>query len=159
MASVGLRDPAFRKALPPGFARDGFDRTSARETFRDLLRRVLDHADFDAALDHFADDLVSTRHALLFGQMEQVARVASLGMASRVRARENLLYQLRTADERVTVACYGTTLKFPAHVREALEFALTGREFAVNELPGGLDDAGKLVLVRRLVREGLVRLL
>jgi hypothetical protein len=32
----------------------------------------------------------------------------------------------------------------------------TGR-FTARGLPGGLDDAGRLVLVRRLIREGFLR--
>jgi hypothetical protein len=35
-------------------------------------------------------------------------------------------------------------------------FALSGRPFVVRDLPGQLDDAGKVVLVRRLLREGLL---
>jgi hypothetical protein len=35
--------------------------------------------------------------------------------------------------------------------------ALGSPRFVVKDLPGDLDDAGKVVLVRRLVREGIVR--
>src|SRR5690606_3957572 len=62
VARVGLEDSELRRSLPVGFAHAGFDRTKARATFRDLLRRVVEKADADAALDHFAEDLVSTRH-------------------------------------------------------------------------------------------------
>lgn len=56
----------------------------------------------------------------------------------------------------VTVDCYGRTISFPIHAREVVGFALNHSEFAVRELPGDLDDAGKLALIRRLIREGLV---
>lgn len=38
----------------------------------------------------------------------------------------------------------------------AVRFALSKPRFAVRELPGDLDGEGKLALVRRLIREGLV---
>jgi hypothetical protein len=48
---------------------------------------------------------------------------------------------------------------FPAHAREEVEAVVGAEEpFTVAELPGSLDAAGRLVLVRRLVREGLLRI-
>ena len=41
--------------------------------------------------------------------------------------------------------------------RPAVLHALTTERFRVRDLPGNLDDAGKLVLVRRLIREGLLQ--
>ncbi len=37
-----------------------------------------------------------------------------------------------------------------------MKFALRGSPFAVCDLPGQLDEPGKLVLVKRLIREGLL---
>jgi ribosomal protein L16 Arg81 hydroxylase len=159
LALVGLRDPAFRKSLPPGFARADFDRSTAREAFRDLLRRFAESAEFDAALEHFIGDLVSTRHPLIPGQFEQVQRLAALTAETRVGVRPSLIYQLREDAGSVNVACYGATLTLPAHAAEPLRFALTHDAYTPRDLPGDLDDAGRLVLVRRLVREGLVQIL
>jgi hypothetical protein len=47
-------------------------------------------------------------------------------------------------------------ITLPAHAREPLEYAISTPRFTMADLPGDLDDAGKAVLLRRLVREGLV---
>ena len=159
VAMVGARDPAFREGLPVGFATDGFDRGAARETFRELLRRIGDLADFDGALEHFVDDLVSSRHALVPGQLEQVRRAESLSADSMLGARPSVLHRVREGSDDVALECYGSTLRFPAHVAPALRFALASASFRVRDLPGTLDDAGKIVLVRRLVREGILRVI
>lgn len=159
VARVGLADDELRRTLPPGYASQGFDRTKARETFRDLLMRVVAKADFDAALDHFAEDLVSTRHPLLYGQMQQIQRLATLSVDDRASARPNLLYHLRRDAENVTLAAYGGRITLPVHAAEALEHALTHDDYRIGDLPGDLDDPGKLVLMRKLVREGLVEIL
>lgn len=159
VARVGLEDSELRRTLPPGFARPGFDRGPARAFFEELLARVAEKADLDGALDHFADDLISTRHPLLYGQMQQIHRLQDLTIDDRVSPRPNLLYQLTRDDERVTVACYGGTMSLPLHAAEPLEHALTHEDYRVGDLPGDLDDAGKIVLVRKLVREGLVEIL
>ncbi len=158
LSVASLEDPAFRRGLPAGFAAPGYDRTAAREIFRDLLRKLAD-APFDGVLDHFVDDIVSTRHALLWQQMDQIRALDSLSLDSRAGVRPNLIYRTEQAAEHIRVACYGKEVSLPLHAAEPTLFALESRRFAVRDLPGVLDDAGKLVLVRRLVREGMLMLL
>ena len=155
---IGRQDPAFRRSLPVGFTDPAFDRAPARATFRDLLRRLAENDGFDALLDSFADDLVSSRHSLLWGQIDQIRRLPDLTLDSLVGARPNLLYGVDDTEEGVVVSCYGNEIVLPAHAAEPLRHALAHRSFAVRDLPGELDGPGKLVLVRRLVREGLLML-
>ncbi len=157
VAKMALSDLEFRRALPPGYARTEFDRTKARGTFRELFRRLADKADADAALDHFADDLVSTRTALLEGQLEQVLSISKLRLDDRVGARPALLYRYREMDGQFIVSCYGAEMRLPAYAAEPTRYALETADFAIRDLPGELDDDGKLVLIKRLVREGMVR--
>ncbi len=157
LARVGLRDPLFRKGLPPGFARDDFDPAEARATFKELLRRFAEQAELDDVLQYFASDLVSTRHALLEGQMQQVMRLPELTVDSTVGRRPRVLYKLASEGERVKVSFHGNEMSLPKHAEEPLRYALSTDRFRVRDLPGELDDAGKLVLVRRLIREGLAR--
>ncbi|MCA9534976.1 MAG: hypothetical protein KC593_14895 [Myxococcales bacterium] len=156
-AAVGTKFPDFRQALPPGYTAANFDRTAARAHFKQLLQKIVEHADFDSALDTFADDLISTRHSLLEGQLEQVTRLSELTIDSRCSPRPALLYRVRKDDEHVTVSCYGGNLTLPIFAAEPLEYALETESYTVGDLPGDLDDDGKLVLIRRLVREGLVK--
>lgn len=159
VARVALEDSELRRSLPVGYARQGFDRSAARTRFRDLLERVIAKADLDAALDHFAEDLVSTRHPLLYGQMQQIHKLPGLSVDDRASARPNLLYFLDRTDEQVSLAAYGGRITLPIHAAEPLEYALTHEGYRIGDLPGELDDPGKLVLIRKLVREGLVEIL
>ena len=158
LSAVALKDPAFRKALPPGFAQDGFDRAGARTAFAALVERFAASADLDEVLDHFVDDLVSSRHPMLHGQMAQLARLESLAADSIAGARAGLIYRLTETPQTLRIECYGKEISLPAHSAPAVRFALESERFAVGDLPGDLDDEGKLVLIRRLVREGLVAL-
>jgi hypothetical protein len=59
----------------------------------------------------------------------------------------------------VLLAFEGKELAFPAHAVEEIRGVLQLDEpFTAADLPGSLDDEGRLVLVRRLVREGLLRI-
>lgn len=158
VARVGLHDTDFRRSLPAGFARQDFDRGAAREVFRSLLSRVAEKADFDAALDHFAEDIISTRHSLLEGQLAQVRKLPGLSIDSEAGPRSSLLYKLVDKGAQVALFCYGAETVLPGHCAEPLRHALETPRFRIGDLPGDLDDAGKLVLVTRLVREGILRL-
>ena len=58
-----------------------------------------------------------------------------------------------------TLRFEGKKIAFPAGAEEALGFLAEAEEpFAAAEIPGELDDASRFVLVRRLVREGFLRL-
>jgi ribosomal protein L16 Arg81 hydroxylase len=156
VANASLHDPAFRKALPPGFARQEFDRTQAREMFGNLLKQASTKSNFEEALDHFVDEFISACPPLLRGQMAQMATVDRLTADSVVGARTGAVSHLQANGETASVDCYGRRITFPAHAHEAVRFALSHSRFAVCELAGDLDDASKLAVIRRLVREGLV---
>ncbi len=158
LSAAALKDPAFRKALPPGFAGDGFDRSAARTAFSSMVERFAASADLDEVLDHFVDDLVSSRHPMLQGQMAQLARLESLAADSVAGVRPGLIYRLTDSPQSVRIDCYGKEISLPAHAAPAVRFALESDCFQVSDLPGDLDDEGRLVLIRRLVREGLIAL-
>ncbi len=155
VARIALKDPAFRASIPAGHARDGFDRTEAEKTFRGLLQRLHDHADFDGTMDFYAEEMRSNRPSLLRGQLQQVCRLALLTADDRVGVRSTLVFRFRESAEGLTVAFSGRELTLPPHAAEAAKHVLTHPSTAVRDLPGPLDDDGKLVLVRRLIREGL----
>jgi hypothetical protein len=50
----------------------------------------------------------------------------------------------------------GIVVAGPARLAPQLRFVAATEAFAVAELPGRLSDRGKVVLVSRLVREGLL---
>jgi ribosomal protein L16 Arg81 hydroxylase len=156
VAGACLNDPAFRKALPPGFARPEFDRTQAQEALKNLLQKAGEASSFDASLDRFVDEFIFACPPLLDGQMAQVAALDRLGLDSVAGARPGVVSRLNPDGERVSLDCYGRKITFPSCAREAVAFALSHPQFVIRKLPGKLDDAGKLVLIRRLIREGLV---
>lgn len=159
LSATSLAHDDFRRSLPIGHAREGFDRTEARRAFERLLDLTREHADFDSAFDHFVDRLVSARRPDMRGQTAQIARLAAIDGSTRAAPRPALAYTVSEDEETVSLRGYGKTITLPRHAADTLRAALTDGSYAVRDLPGDLDMDGKVTLVRRLVREGLVRLL
>jgi ribosomal protein L16 Arg81 hydroxylase len=156
LANTVLSDATFRRALPHKLLQTGFDRASARSMFRDLLVRFSETVDADAALDAFIHELIHSRRPRLYGQMAQLQALDRLALNSVVSLRPGLSYALIEEPSAIRLQCYGNEIIFPQSTINAVRYALSQQEFQVKNLPGDLDDAGKLVLVRRLVREGVL---
>jgi ribosomal protein L16 Arg81 hydroxylase len=156
VADASLKDPAFRRGLPPGFANEDSDKSQAQEIFRSLLKRLATNTDCAPILDRFADRWISACPPLLNGQMEQLALLERLRIESVVGARSSAVFRLVKDGSSTSVYAFARKISFPAQAEDALRFALNRSSFSIHDLPGNLDDGGKLVLIRRLVREGLM---
>jgi len=156
VADACLNDVAFRKSLPPGFARKDLPGEQARAVFGRLLQHLSERAAPDKALDRFRDEFLSSCPPLLRGQMAQIAALDQLATDSIVGIRPHLIARIETSENSVSVRCFGRRITFPLAVAPAVQFALDCDRFAIRDLPGGLDAAGKLTLVRRLILEGLL---
>ena len=105
------------------------------------------------------DRLVGTRRPVLDGQLGDLRALPQLTIASTVARRETVVADLlELADGRSALVFEGRRVLFPGHAREELE-ALVQADGPIRlaDLPGRLDDEGRLVLTRRLVREGFLR--
>ena len=73
-----------------------------------------------------------------------------------IAVRDGLRWRLSAdGSDHVVLHLQGRTLRFPAYCGPAVSAALGGTPQRVGDLPGLADDADRLVLCRRLLREGL----
>ena len=98
--------------------------------------------------------LVRSRRPVLDGQLSELRALAELASTTRLVRRDTVIADL----EGTTLAFEGRALRFPERLATELEFLVTVEgAFEAADVPGTLDDAGRLVLLRRLVREGFLR--
>ncbi|WP_224816821.1 cupin domain-containing protein [Hasllibacter sp. MH4015] len=154
------REPAMRRALPPGYANHGADLDAHDATFAELVALVGD-APAGKLLSGFREEFLTGRVPRVEGQMAQLAALEDLTLDSRVGGRPHLIFALHDVpdEDQVCLVCQGAEIVLPDFARSAMEFCLTTPDFAVRDMGGDLDDDGKLVLARRMAREGLVQVL
>ena len=156
LAHVALADSAFRRSLPTHFARADFDIGPSREMFRNLVERFSKAAAIEPVLDLFIEEFLDRRRPRLRGQMAQLASLNKLTIDSAVACRPHLAYSIHEDSSMVRVRCHGKEISFPLYARSAVRHALRTPHFIVRDMPQDLDDESKVVLVRRLVREGIL---
>ena len=98
--------------------------------------------------------LVRSRRPVLDGQLGELRALDTLDAGSKLERRDTVIADL----DGTTLEFEGRALRFPERLAAELEFLVTVEEpFGSADLPGALDGAGRLVLLRRLVREGFLR--
>jgi len=93
---------------------------------------------------------------VLDGHLNDLEALPRMTVQTRVRRRPDMQWTLTTAEDRATLCFHGKTVQMPGYVEPDLRFIGRTAEFTAADLPGELDDGGKLVLIRTLTREGFL---
>jgi bifunctional lysine-specific demethylase and histidyl-hydroxylase NO66 len=145
---------AFKAALSECEDEVGF-RRSPEGGAHDLLETLRARLDPDEVSTRRRRKLVATRRPVLPDQLTQLQALQRLTLETLVERRPTVLFDLEDS----TLLFEGKQVALPAVARDDLEFIASADEaFTAADLPGDLDDETRLVLVRRLVREGFLRL-
>jgi hypothetical protein len=150
------REPAFAEPLPAGYHRDpdGFA-TEVKDRLAEV-QRWLDGVDATAVADRRIRAFLTSRLPSLGGSLVDLARLDSLGTDTALRRRSGSFCEVRIDGGELAVFLGDRELRMPARVEPSMRFvAGQAAAFRTGDVPG-LDDAGRLVLARRLVREGLL---
>ncbi len=102
---------------------------------------------------------VRSRRPVREDAFDQVRGLEELEVETPLERRETVIFDLLVGEEDACLSFEGRDLRLPARIGAELDFLATAPgSFRLVDLPGGLDDAGRLVLGRRLVREGFLRI-
>jgi ribosomal protein L16 Arg81 hydroxylase len=145
-----------REALPPDFVTAPETRHGMAVKFEALLRLVQNKGSFESTLKSFIEQEISSRRFPPDGHFAALAQLSSLTLDSTVERRAGLPC-LCEESEQVAVLRFGPhRLQGPSSLRPAFEFVSEHHRFRIADLPS-VSDSSKLVLGRRLIRDGLLR--
>jgi Cupin superfamily protein len=103
---------------------------------------------------------VAGRRPILHDQFAQLRGLERLSVDSQLERRPTVIFELVHDATAVVLLFEGKEVRLPAKAAAAVDaVAESAGPFSAAELPGRLDERGRLVLVRRLVREGFLRIL
>lgn len=148
----------FRRALPPGYAHDPEALAPAMASHLEALRDWLEKVDVDVVAERTARRFWSGRSPNLAGQLRQLSLIEHLGDSSRVRRRHGAICRPEVVGGRLHLLLGDRELQMPAELEPAVVRLLEDDDLLVGDLAGHLDEPSRLVLVRRLVREGVLEM-
>jgi bifunctional lysine-specific demethylase and histidyl-hydroxylase NO66 len=151
-----VEDALSGEPLPAGFAADPGALTAGVAEQLAEVRQRLDKLDPEAIAQAAADRFWSSQPPLLSGQLQQLLALEGIGEDTVVRRRPGAVCRLRQRGDRLEVLLGDRVLHMPARLTPVMGVILASDRLAVGDLAGHLDPSSRLVLVRRLVREGLL---
>jgi hypothetical protein len=153
VSEVALRTPEFRRSLPPGFARDDYDKAQAQTYFKDLVGRFAEHADFEESFELFVENFIRSRSPNTRGGV--VSAAAPIGPKDRFRLRANTPFRLRASDDEALVIAPGGDVPVSVKAVKGLETALSGEVFGIDVF-GDLDPEDAQKILKKIIAFGLV---
>jgi JmjC domain len=136
-------DVEFRRSVPD----DG-------EPTVDLLAALGERLAPEDVVRRRRSKLVRTRRPVFSGGLSELRAIDSLTVETVLERRPTVLSELDDG----ALVFEGKTVRVPEHALPELKaIAFSKTPFRAVDLPGELDDESRLVLLRRLIREGFVR--
>ena len=153
VVKLAEKEPAFRERLT---AADEAALSVVIERHIEELRRWLDKVDVGELTTAVGRKVFGTAQPILRGQLRQLELVATIDERTAVRRRRGATCRVSEEGDLVRVLLSDRELSVPSVAAPALAYIRETDRFDVGDLHGRLDPESSIVLVRRLVREGLL---
>jgi bifunctional lysine-specific demethylase and histidyl-hydroxylase NO66 len=157
VVELATEEAWFRESLPIGFANDPATLEGPLADRVEELRRFLDKVDLAKVADRAGRRFWANRPPPLQGQLRALLSLDELDDRTVLRRRPGATARLRVAGGRLELLLGDRTLTMPATLEPAVRQLLDADQLTPGELARHLDGPSRLVLARRLVREGLLQ--
>jgi ribosomal protein L16 Arg81 hydroxylase len=154
--SVIEKDARFRESLPPGFATIDGLQASALERLSDLLKFLVQQIEPESILKEVTQGAFNVKQPSLDGHLLDLEVEPHVSLETRLRRRPDLLMCLTVEAGELCLYFHGKVMRMPDYLEPDIRFISQAQEFRGVDLPGELDDAGKLLLIRKLLHEGFL---
>jgi ribosomal protein L16 Arg81 hydroxylase len=153
---AAIEEPSLRQALPAGFVLDPQAQQAMALTFGEMLGTFSKKVSFEKSLCSLVEEYVDSRRFPADGHFAALATLPEVSENSMVERRRGLACRVEVLGEKVMIRFGPNSVQGPGIIQSAFEFIRDQRRFRVADLPGELSAKSKEVLVRRLIREGLL---
>lgn len=157
VAERALADDRYDGPLPAGYLEDPSVLAGPLEQALTDLAAAVHDVDPGAAAAAQADDFLTGRTPALRGGLTDLVRLDAITDETRLVRRPTAACVLRPGPDRLVVLLGDRHLRMPLRLQAPLEFVRDHESFTVAELAPWLDASSRLVVARRLVREGLLQ--
>jgi ribosomal protein L16 Arg81 hydroxylase len=157
--SLAHSDARFRRYLPVGFINAQAGGEENERFLAELLEAVRAQAKAQPQLDDLGSAFVDGLTALPDGHFARDNDTNGVGPDTLVERRPGMVCKVSATAAQSLIRFPGNSVTGPAWLAPALrQVAATAGPFTVRDLPDPLTDDSKVLLARRLIKEGLLRI-
>jgi ribosomal protein L16 Arg81 hydroxylase len=148
----------FREALPLGFAADEDGRREAAAQIAELLSVLGERLSPRDILEESAKHAASASLPTLRHHLTDLEELDGVRIDTPVRRRPGQQWLVSTTGDAVNVHFHNKSIRLPAHLGAEIRFITESDGFAASDIPGALDESGRLFLITTFLREGFLTL-
>jgi len=156
LATLARHDVRFRRALPMGFATRVDARKEATEESRLLLEILVRELPLDATLEELARSERTGGNPVVGGRLLDLREAERMSPETLLERRPGLRLHVETRNETTRVEFSGKTIELPAGADELIQYVAENRSFRVSHVPDTLGAPANFMVLRHLVREGVL---
>jgi mannose-6-phosphate isomerase-like protein (cupin superfamily) len=153
-----LSDERYDAPLPAGYVDDPRRLAERLTTELSAFTASLAGTDPEAVAAHRVDSFLTDRVPYLRGGLTDLVGLDALTDSTRLTRRATAACVLERGPDVLRVLLGDRELRMPLRLTGAMELVRDHRSFTVGDLEPWLDPQSRLVVARRLVREGLLRI-
>jgi ribosomal protein L16 Arg81 hydroxylase len=153
---ISRTDPRFRESIPSGVLLSSDVAPQVDERFRQLLAVLAENASAADAIGRLGDEFIGGLAVLPHSRFAAPKCMDEIGPETVLAKCPGAVCRCSATAETATIHFPGGHVSGPARIGPALRFIAESERFLIRDLPNNLGAEGKLVLSRRLVREGLL---
>jgi len=154
--SAAQSEKTLRQAIQPGALLNSDSTEVIAKTFEKLVRNLPDLLHYQRGLKTIEKEFLMAQQPLPDSRFRFLSQLDTVTVETMVFRHSGTLCSVFSDCDKAEIAFCRNFVRGPLKLLPAFEFIASHSEFKVSDLPEPLDDRSKVVLVRRLIKEGLL---
>lgn len=146
--------PQCRESLPV----ENIGAPHFRERLPFLFGEILNHANFEKIRDQLSGRFIKRSMSADDNRLHDILSLENINSRTIVASRKEINFTYRDNEDCCTLQFYDKSISFPKYAGDALDYIFRNDKFRVAEMETCLDESGKIVLVKKLVKEGFLKI-
>lgn len=159
ISDLSKKNAYLRKYVHPDLMNNSSDK-EAVTLFNQLLSNLSSNLIPSEIIDRMKNELVKNQKLNIPNLIANSIEIDNINPATEFSKIRGLEVNLYTTEDVVTIEWIGKKVEFPAFTLPAIAFIVSNKsQFSLKDIPDCIDDDGKITLLKRLTKEGLITII
>ena len=140
------------------FRFDKLDEQTIEKTTKHLVDQLLSVVDYAGISKKFTNRFIKKGLTSDNNRLLDIIRFDEVNTVTIFSLRNEINYTITETETEIILSYYNKQVKFPMYVLATLKAIANGENFTVENLQSNIDTAGKLVLCKKLLQEGFLKI-